>query len=144
MYNDQLCEVKYFSARVTKFSSMYTGNTFTVCNSMISAIEKVKNNSLLLLSFNYDDDKDVVDECFHAAIEESLKVPYIDNIEYYGMVDLNKDGFTFIAKIIAGHRVLEAKGVLVSNLYYEFKKHNIAPSFDEERKITFMNNPTNL
>ena len=134
-YEGELCEVKYFSARVTKFVSMYTGNTFTVCNSMISSIEKVKGNIVVKLLFDFEDDKKKIDKCYEKAIEVAKKEEGVKDISYYGMVDINDKGLLYAVKIVAGSNILNVKSVLLNELYKELQKVKIAPSFDDEHKI---------
>lgn len=134
-YNGTPCEVKYFSARVTKFKSMYTGNTFTVCNSNINAIEKIKDSCLVLMTFDMEDDKETVDTCFKNAIEKCKDVNFIKKIDYYGLSDLNQEGLIYIANINSGHKFLQAKAAFTQALYEEFIEHDIAPSFQDEHKI---------
>lgn len=134
-YNNELCEVKYFSARVTKFTSMYTGNTYTVCNSTINSIEKVKDTNMIFLTFDFEDDKKKVDKCFAKAIEETEKLKTVKKVDYFGLGDINSDGLLYIAKITAGHDVLHARGVFMTALYEECKKCHVAPNFNDVRKI---------
>lgn len=134
-YNGELCEVKYFSARVTKFASMITGNTFTVCNSTINTIEKVKESILVKVVFDFEDDKKKVDKCFENAIKAALTVKGCKDITYYGLVDINDIGLTYGAKIVAGREVLNVKTVFIQTFYEECKKAKVAPNFNDEHKI---------
>ena len=134
-YNGELCEVKYFSARITKFVSMYSGNTFTVCNSTINSIEKVKDINMVFLTFDFEDKMETVYKCFENAIKEAKKEKYIKDIEFYGLGDINNEGLLYIAKIHAGHQILQARGVLMRELYKQFVKYDVAPSFTDEHKI---------
>lgn len=139
MYNDDLCEVKYFSARVTKFTSMYSGDTYTVCNSTINAIKKIKDSNMIFLTFDFQDSKKKVDKCFEIAIEETKKLKSVKNIDYYGLGDINDKGILYIAKITAGHDVLKARGIFMSAMYEACNKYHIAPNFDDELKIKKVN-----
>ena len=134
-YQNELCEVKYFSARITKFKSMYSGNTFTVCNSNINAIEKIKDNSMVLLNFDFEDGIDNVNECFRKAVKVTEKKDYVKSVEYYGLGDVTDKGLLFIAKINAGHSILQARGIFMEALIRECVKLDIAPSFDDEVKV---------
>lgn len=136
IYNDQLCEVKYFSARVTKFVSWVTGNTFTVCNSTINSIEKVKDTTTIKLTFDFEDDKKKIDKCFEKAAESIKDEKFLKNVEYYGLIDINQEGLVYMANIIApGHKSWPIKLKYIGTLYEEFKKCKIAPSFQDEHKI---------
>ena len=136
IYNDQLCEVKYFSARVTKFTSYVTGNTFTVCNSTINAMEKVKDSTSVKLVFDFEDDKNKIDKCFKAAEKAISDEKYLKKVEYYSLVDINQDGLVYQANIIApGHKSWPIKLKYIDTLYKELKKCKVSPSFVDERKI---------
>ena len=45
-YNGEECDVKYFSARVTKLQSIQTNSTYTVNNSLMTSVEKIKDNRI--------------------------------------------------------------------------------------------------
>lgn len=137
-YNGELCEVKYFSARVTKFVSMYSGNTFTICNSTVNSIEKVKGNTVVKLVFDFEDDKKKIDKCFAKAIEEAKKVKGATSVDYFGLVDINESGLVYAARIVAGTHILDVKTVLINVLYQELLKAKVAPSFEDEHKIIRM------
>lgn len=136
IYDGQLCEVKYFSARVTKFASWVTGNTFTVCNSTISSMEKVKDITTIKLTFDFEDDKKKIDKCFKKAGESIKDEKYLKGVEYFGLTDINQEGLVYMANIIApGHKSWPIKLKYLDTLYEEFKKCKIAPSFQDEHKI---------
>lgn len=136
MYEGQLCEVKYFSARVTKFTSYTNNNTFTVCNSTINAMEKVKDVTPIKLVFDFEDDKKKIDKCFDAAMEAIKGEQYLKNVEYFGLIDINQEGLVYLANIIApGHKVWPIKVKFLNVLYEQFKKYKIAPSFQDEHKV---------
>lgn len=135
-YGGELCEVKYFSARITKFVSMYTGNTFTVCNSNINSIEKVKDNDLVMITFDFEDDKKKVDRSFEKAIEATkANVKTTKRIDYFGLIDINQEGAVYMAKVVAGRDILVARTFFIQELYKELKKCGVAPSFNDEHKI---------
>lgn len=136
MYQGQLCDVKYFSARVTKLTSFVTGNTFTLCNSTINAIEKVKNFTNIKLVFDFEDDKKKIDKCFEKAGEAVKDEEYLQGIEYYSLIDITDEGCIYLANIIApGHKAWPIKVKYIQALNEEFKKAKISPSFKDERKI---------
>lgn len=137
-YNGEPCEVKYFSARVTKFRAMYSGATYTVCNSTINSIEKIKDSNIIMMTFDFEDDKKKVDKCFKNAIEKVKDIKIIKKVEYYGLMDLNKEGLVYVANVHAGREFLEARGLYIQALYEEFKKYKVSPSFEDERKIKEM------
>lgn len=134
-YNGDLCEVKYFSARITKFSSLISGNTITVCNSMINSIEKVKGTISVKLIFDFEDNKEKIDKCFGIALEETKKVKGVKACEYFGLVDINKEGLAYSCAITAGREILAAKTMFINVMYRELQKVKIAPSFEDEHKL---------
>ena len=67
------------------------------------------------------------------------KINYSVSVEYYGLMDLNKEGLVYVTNIHAGRDFLPARGAFVQALYEEFKKYNVSPSFEDERKIKEMN-----
>lgn len=134
-YNNEPCEVKYFSARVTKFRAMYSGATYTVCNSTINSIEKIKDSNIIMMTFDFEDDKKLVDKSFENAMKKIKDIKVIKKVEYYGLMDLNQEGLVYVANVYAGRDFLQARGLFIQALYEEFKKYDIAPSFQDEHKI---------
>lgn len=139
-YNNELCEVKYFSAKITKFQSMYSGNTFTVCNSMINAIEKVKDNNMILLTFDFEDDPKLVDKCYAKAIEVTKAQDFVKEVDHFGLADITDNGILYITKITAGHKVLIARSIFLRELYKQCAKYGVSPSFSDEVKVKKMKN----
>lgn len=134
-YNGELCEVKYFSARVTKFKSMYSGNSFTVCNSNINAIEKVKGYILVPLMFDFEEDIKTVSKCINKGIDQLKKRDYCIEAEYIPYADLSQEGILHMVKITAGHHILQARSDFLEVFCEECKKNGIAPNFNDERKV---------
>lgn len=139
MYNGELCEVKYFSARITKFQSMYSGNTYTVCNSIINSIEKVKNSNMVFITFDFEDDPKIVEKCYQKAVEITKKEDYVKDVNHFGLVDISDNGILYATKLIAGHDILKARSVFLKTLYYECLKYDVAPSFSDEVKVKKLN-----
>lgn len=140
MYNGELCDVKYFSARVTKFVSMATGNTYTVCNSTISSIEKVKVGVVIRMNFDFEDDKKIIDKCFTKAADAVKDMKYFKGFDYIGIVDMNEKGCAYVAVIhCPAHKSFDFKVAYLSELYKLMHKYGIEPSSDEERKILNLN-----
>lgn len=137
-YQGNLCEVKYFSARVTKFSSLYTSNTITVCNSTINAIEKVKRNNMVMMYFDFETPKELVDESFEIALNEVKKEEYCTGVDYFGLGDISDIGVMYIARIHCDKKpnmVLAARAVFMQTLDRECKARGISPNFNDERKV---------
>lgn len=134
-YNGEVCEVKYFSARVTKFFSLGSGNTYTVCNSNVTAIEKIKDNISIKIFFDFDTDNKKIEKAFEVAKEKTDAIRGVKEVEYYGICDINSDGVAHVVRIVAGHDIFAAKGSFLKVLYEECKKLKISPNFNDERKI---------
>ena len=135
-YNGEICDVKYFSARVTKFQSVASHSTYTVCNSTINSIEKIKDITPILLNFDFEDDKKKVDKCFKAACDAVRNEPYVKGVDYPGIVDITHDGLVYAAVItVPGHKSLPVKFKFLNALYEECLKCNVSPSFSDEHKI---------
>lgn len=135
-YNDETCEVKYFSARVTKFQSYTTNDTYTVCNSTINAIEKIKDVTSIKLIFDFEDDKKKIDKCFNNAYKAIEKEKYLKEFTYWGLIDINDQGLVYLANIISpGHKAWPIKVKYISALYEELKKAKVSPSFVDEVKV---------
>lgn len=142
-YNNELCEVKYFSARITKFQSMYTGNTYTVCNSNISSIEKVKDVNMVFLTYDFDENLKLVEKCYEKAVEVTKEMKGVKSVNHFGLVDITDNGVMYGTKIIAGHAVLQARAKFLQTLYQEFIKCGVSPSFSDEIKVKKLNKKTN-
>lgn len=134
-YNNELCEVKYFSARVTKFKSMYSGNSFTVCNSTINSIEKVKGFILVPIIFDFEESREKILECYAKAVEETEKLECCKKVEVFPYADMDANGILFQTKITAGHGILMAKMKFLDVFVDECNKKGIAPNFNDERKV---------
>ena len=141
MYNGKLCEVKYFSARVTKFQALMNNSTFTVCNSTINSIEKVKDITNIPLTFDFDVDAKKVEKCYFEALEAIKDEKYLKGFDYYGVVNVTTDGVVYQADIIApGHKVWPIKLKYYEALMKSLKKAKISPSFSDEHKIKTIKN----
>lgn len=134
-YEDELCEVKYFSARVTKFKSMYSGNSYTVCNSTIDSIEKVKGNMLFSLTFDFETDKNAIYEAYDIASKVTEKDSACKKVEMWPYADISDEGVDFMVKITGGHDIVRLKCLFLETFSDECKKRDIAPNFNDERKV---------
>lgn len=140
MYNGEMCEVKYFSARVTKFVSLLSNNTFTVCNSTITSVEKVKDGYPIRLTFDFDTNREKIEKCFAKAGESIKDETYLKDIEYYGLIDITDNGVVYMSRIIApGHKAYDIKLKYLSTLYDELRKAKLSPSFSDEVKVKKVN-----
>lgn len=136
LYQGQLCDVKYFSARVTKFESIITHSTFTVCNSTINSIEKVKGFTMIKLYFDFEDDQKAIDKCFKIASDSMKDEKVVERVDYIGLADIDNNGLLYIAIIVVpAHKSLPIKAKYLNVLYRELKKCKVSPSFSDEYKI---------
>lgn len=135
-YNGEICEVKFFNARISKFCSIATNSTYTVSNSSISNIEKVKDGVILRFVFDFEVDKKVVDKCLQKACKAVEEMPGTTKVSYYSIDNINEDGVYYTTSF-AAHVMKQygAKIVFYQTAYEEFKKAGIKPSFNEERTI---------
>ena len=91
-YNGKYCIVKFFNIRVTKFMDLDSNSTYTVRNSKINEIEKVKNNFATDLTFKFEDKYDVIMKCLNEIVDKINAFDEIENtlavgcvkIDYYG------------------------------------------------------------
>lgn len=86
-YNNQICEVKYFNVRVTKFRDLLTGSTFTVCNSLISSIEKIKETNAMRINFSQYENPEKIKKAFESICKEVEAL--------YGIRDVNSSDIMF-------------------------------------------------
>ena len=130
-YNNETCDVKYFSARITKFQSLTTGNTYTVCNSTISTIEKIKDVTMINIMFDFEDDKKKIEKVFAEAYEAIKDEKYLKDYEYYGIVNIDTKGIVYCANIVSpGHKVFPIKAKYLDAIYEGCVKYKVTPAFD--------------
>jgi len=135
-YNGEICDVKYFSARVTKLQSLMTGDTYTVCNSNINAIEKVKDRQVITMHFDFEDDQDKIDEAFNNAAKAIEGNKYVSKQTYVGLGFIDDKGLLYIHIIFcSAHKSLEILADFYKALYNELKRVSVVPSFDDEIKV---------
>ncbi len=128
-YNNEECDVKYFNARVTKFQSVKTGSTYTVCNSMIKSIEKIKDKRILTFYFPLDEEKEKIDRCFEKVVErmkeESKRVR---DIHYESINEISEKGVGYeISYTAAAHKAEEVRDDLFRISYEELHKAKLRP-----------------
>lgn len=125
-YQGALCEVKYFSARVTKFQNVYTGSTFTVYNSQISSIEKVKETKVINLSFHIWEDADKIADVLKKAAEELEKDELFHDI-YTGIYAIGENGLEYYVALHTDRKDYYYAGRAVPILYKHLKAAGIMP-----------------
>ncbi len=130
-YNGELCDVKYFSAKVTKFQSLRTNSTYTVCNSQITSIEKIKDSGIITYMFSFDIDKKTVDKVLTKVAERMMKESrHVKEIYYIGIAQIASEGVKYEIKYYCpAHKSEEVREMIASISYEEFKKAKIAPLF---------------
>ena len=142
-YNGELCEVKFFNARISKFTSIMTNSTYTVSNSSISSIEKVKDGVVISYLFDFATDKKKIDKALKAACKAVEEAPGSRNVAYYGLDNITEKGVRYTLGFSAD--TLRQYGLVLiahQTAYEEFKKAKIAPSFDQEREV-YLNKAAN-
>ena len=135
-YDGEYCEVKYFNARVTKFRNVWTDASYTVCNSNITAIEKVKSEFFASLIMPFDADEDVINKCLNEFREEALKIEGMKNCITPGCYKVGELGdyyalVYFIEPKIYFGKMCEINGLLIKKL----KKYNLKPVNEHHRII---------
>ncbi|MBQ6217790.1 MAG: mechanosensitive ion channel family protein [Erysipelotrichaceae bacterium] len=132
-YNGQECDVKYFSARVTKFQALVTKSTFTVCNSQITSIEKIKDSKSLTFLFHFDDDEKKIEKAMTAAIEKvKAENKNMKSASYGGIWNITTDGVMYgIAYTAPAHKYTGVRSLLLKYCYEEFKKASLTPVFNK-------------
>ena len=130
-YNNEECDVKYFNARVTKFESISSGSTYTVCNSTITSIEKIKDSKGFSFTFDFNIDRKKIEETCNTAIERAkADCKRIRSAGFSGIIDINREGVVYyVYYTCAAHKKSEAKRAMLMNLYDEFKNAGISPVF---------------
>ncbi|MBR4421573.1 MAG: mechanosensitive ion channel family protein, partial [Erysipelotrichaceae bacterium] len=130
-YNGEECDVKYFSARVTKFQSLRTNSTYTVCNSMINSIEKIKDRGIITFLFPFDTDKKVIDKAMNKVADRMLKeCKHVKEIYYDGISEINVNGVLYEIKYhCPAHHSEEVRDMIAGISYEEFNKAKIRPAF---------------
>lgn len=136
-YQGKMCQVKYFSARVTKFQELITNNTFTVCNSTINSIEKVKKNiNLYKFTFDFDLDQKKINKCLENAAKKLEGRKFLRSIAVIGVTDITEDGCVYgVAIDCAPRYTYDIKSEYYAYVYEEFKKAKISPNFNDYREI---------
>lgn len=143
-YNGELCEVKFFNARITKFSSLFTNSTYTVSNSTISSIEKIKNSWAFEFAFDFEDDRDKITKALKNTEEAVLRnVEGVDSVQALGIININARGVIY-AIVLKCKPKYYIPGMIeiYSNAYNEFKKAGVIPSFQQDINIKNNENAT--
>ena len=135
LYEGNKCEVKYFSARVTKFKNCFTNSTYTVNNSNITAIEKIKGGQAIFITFEYSDPKDQIDMVFNNTIARLKDDETIRNVGYLGVVELTDGGVKYALTFEAPARDVAASARIYAAIYDELAKIKLAPNTNDGVRI---------
>lgn len=132
-YNGEECDVKYFSTKVTKFQSILTKATYTVNNSEIRSIEKIKDGHIQHFLFNFSTERSKVDDCFNRVCERmKAECPHLKEIHYESIADIDDRGVTYEIKYVCpAHKREEVKDMMMSITYDEMVARGIEPYTDE-------------
>ena len=132
-FNGEECDVKYFSTKVTKFQSINTKATYTVNNSEIMWIEKIKDGHLQHFTMNFKTDRATVDECFTVVCERMKEeCKHVTSIHYESISDITEQGVVYEIKYnCPAHKGEEVKDMMMSIAYDEMTKRDIEPSTPE-------------
>lgn len=135
-YNSEICEVKFFNARITKFRSVATGSTYTVSNSSISSIEKIKKNLALFFIFDFDVDKELIDDSLNEVVKAIKKSKIAEDVVNYSLINISAEGCKYLVAASANPaKHFSVKLIAYDIAYKEFRKRGIAPQFDSDRDI---------
>jgi small-conductance mechanosensitive channel len=136
-YNGEECDVKYFSARVTKFQSIFTGSTYTVCNSSITSIEKIKDIKILSLEFNFDVDIKKINKAFEKTVEKGKDIENIKEMSYLGLIYFGQQGAVYgILYKCPAHKDMIARMQLCKILHEEVNKAGVKPVFNGDVDVS--------
>ena len=133
-YNGEECDVKYFSARVTKFQSIATKSTYTVNNSLINSIEKIKDGKFISISIPFETDREKIDNAFK-RVEQRAKeeCDRLNSASYIGPFSIDEHGVNFgLGFSCPAHKYYPIRNAITNIIYEEFKKEGISPAFDED------------
>jgi small-conductance mechanosensitive channel len=132
-YNGEECDVKYFSTKVTKFQSILTKATYTVNNSEIRSIEKIKDGHIQHFLMNFSTDRATVDDCFNTVCDRMrTECKHLKDIHYESIAEIDERGVTYEIKYTCpAHKREEVKDMMMSITYDEMVKRHIEPYTDE-------------
>lgn len=135
-YNGEICEVKFFNARISKFSSIATNATYTVSNSTVYNIEKVKDTFAFKFTFDFEDDKEKVIKALDNVTAAIEKTDHVKSASNFGIINIDVTGVTYAILVkVSPKYYLNVALVAYSNAYDEFKKADVIPSFDQDVNI---------
>ncbi len=130
-WNGEKCDVSYFSARVTKFRSLASNSTYTVNNSVITSIEKIKDQTFLTYNFDFDTPREQIDACMEKVTERAkAEVKNLKKITYCGLGSISEDGLSYSLLInCPAHKAGGVRSQITEIVYQELKAHDLRPLF---------------
>ncbi len=128
-YNGEECDVKYFSARVTKLQSIQTNSTYTVNNSLMTSVEKIKDSRVQQFLFGFDVDRHEVSDCLEEICTALKKeTSYAKDARYEGIQEISDRGVVYVIKYrCPAHRSELVRSKLMDISYDKFKEHGLLP-----------------
>ena len=129
-YNGEECDVKYFSARVTKLQSVLTNSTYTINNSLMTSVEKIKDVKTCLFYFKFSEDRKIIDQALNNTIQRvsEMKDKNLKEIQYIGIVSIDEKGVCYgVLYRAPAHKYRIILASILEVAYEEFKKAGIAP-----------------
>ena len=136
-YNGEECDVKYFSARVTKFQSIMTNSTYTVCNSSITSIEKIKDTRFVSLEFQFYADAKKITEAFDNTVKRLEGTGYIKEIINLGLCEYGGQGPVYgILYKCPAHKNLMQRMEILKVLHEEVNKMGLKPVFNGDVDVS--------
>ena len=128
-WNGEECDVKYFSARVTKFQSIRSNSTYTVNNSLINNIEKIKDVRAKVFRFRFDENRKKIDKAFNNICEIMKEEnSALKEITYLGVVEITHEGVDYgLMFKCPAHKYMIILNKLMNVAYDQFNKVGIMP-----------------
>lgn len=136
-YNGQICEVKYFNARVTKFKDLMQASTFTVCNSNITSIEKIKDDTCTLIRFEPEEDTDKILKCFEEIVPQLNDLYGVREANYTDVMFDNKSNFIILMYKANPRHYYEYYSKVYAICLKYFRKYNLMVDYDDNFKVQF-------
>ena len=109
-------------------SSIFTNSTYTVSNSAISNIEKIKDGVALNMVFDFEYDRKVIERCIKEALKVVDDIPGTTNVAYFGVTNINDKGVTYGFGFSASlMKQFEAKTAFYEKVFDLLTKEGIKP-----------------
>ena len=130
-WNGELCDVSFFNASVTKFRSVISNSTYTVHNSVITSIEKIKDQFFLSYYFEFETKREKIDEAMSRVCERAKdEVKYLKKIGYNGIVSIDENGVLYSLVLnCPAHKAGLIRIQVTQIVYEELKAHKLRPLF---------------